>query len=76
MINLDPQHRPTSEALQEVFGYGQGCCYEGHVPFEAAERDTECRGMRSIEASCYCKRGTVRAYERCKDCLREAGYRV
>ncbi|KAF2196042.1 hypothetical protein GQ43DRAFT_281300 [Delitschia confertaspora ATCC 74209] len=24
---------------------------------------------------CYCGRGTVRAYERCNSCLREAGYR-
>ncbi|KAF2642575.1 hypothetical protein P280DRAFT_268438 [Massarina eburnea CBS 473.64] len=38
-------------------------------------------GRRSSKSSngslsnCYCGRGTVRAYERCTSCLREAGYR-
>jgi hypothetical protein len=29
----------------------------------------------SSATNCFCGRGTVRAYERCKSCLREAGYR-
>ncbi|KAF2493370.1 hypothetical protein BU16DRAFT_78125 [Lophium mytilinum] len=28
----------------------------------------------STSGSCYCGRGTIRAYERCNSCLRESGY--
>lgn len=37
MVHIDPQHRPTAGVLRDVFGYGQGCCYQGFIPFEAAE---------------------------------------
>ncbi|KAF2874548.1 hypothetical protein BDV95DRAFT_604718 [Massariosphaeria phaeospora] len=30
----------------------------------------------AVDPNCYCGRGTVRAYDRCNDCLRETGYSV
>lgn len=52
---------------------------------EVSPRNSDCgldaMGRRTSKASvstsvsnCYCGRGTVQAYERCTNCLREAGY--
>lgn len=38
MINPDAQHRPTAEALMEVFGTVSDCCNQRSPPFDAAEQ--------------------------------------
>jgi hypothetical protein len=40
----------------------------------AGRRPSKASGAPS--SACYCGRGYVRAYERCSNCLQEAGYRV
>lgn len=37
MVSLDPLFRSSAKSLQEVFGSGQDCCFQGSEPFEAAD---------------------------------------
>ncbi|ORY15271.1 kinase-like domain-containing protein [Clohesyomyces aquaticus] len=38
MTSLDPQHRPSASEIRKILRAPTHCCYEGSVPFEAAEQ--------------------------------------
>jgi hypothetical protein len=53
---------------------GSDCGLDTDRVSGGGRRSSKTSSASSI-SNCYCGRGTVRAYERCACCLREAGYR-